>query len=774
MASRPLTQPLPILGALALAAVFGLHLAQYHPFFADDAFISLRYAQRLLAGDGLTWTAGEAVEGYSNLAWILIVSGLGALGLDLVDAARLLGVLGGGATLLLVYRGRLAGWIAALALALSGPLAVWSIGGLEQPLVAALLAWATVEASAALTDPGRGWRVGAPLALLCLTRPDGPLFVAVFAAGITVQHRALRPALRLVALPIGAVLGQLIFRRLYYADWLPNTAYMKASWSADRLADGLAYVGDGFWTLLPMLGLALLGVLAGWSDRARRGRVLLAGAAALAWTGYVASVGGDIFPAHRHLVPTLVLLAFVGAEGVAWAMARTPDRRTLAIPLVVLVLALLPLQQAAEANARARTERWEWDAVPVARLLRAAFADDDPLLAVTAAGALPYFSKLRCLDMLGLNDRHIARQPAHPGRGIGHDHGDGEYVLDRAPDLMVWGTPKGGQPKHVAGSLVKADPRFARAYRQVIMDGFDPRPQQVTAFVRIEGRVGVTRAPDRITIPGLLFGLPGRAVLDGDAAVVNRIPAHLAVRSPPIAVPPGRWTVTSDPLAGAIGLTVSGDVPFGVGAGVIEGPATVRLAASTSRLPSDLRAIHLERTLAPVHTRARQLIVRPRPSTAAAEAPEFLLHAFNGADPGGWRLEGIPIALAPVPGQAVVRGRAGGSLNSFLRRRGDKARGRAWSPVFEAPPQTALSFRVAGGKQNVGVRLRAKGRIIGQWAGRKDEQLRRVQLDLSAHRGQPLQIEVFDDSSARWGHIIVDDVKLVPWRPAQVVSKRMP
>ncbi len=61
------------------------------PFFADDAFISLRYAQRLLAGSGLTWTDGEAVEGYSNLLWVLACAGLGALGFDLVFAARLLG-----------------------------------------------------------------------------------------------------------------------------------------------------------------------------------------------------------------------------------------------------------------------------------------------------------------------------------------------------------------------------------------------------------------------------------------------------------------------------------------------------------------------------------------------------------------------------------------------------------------------------------------------------------------------------------------------------------
>ena len=49
------------------------------PWIVDDAFISLRYAERFVAGDGLTWTDGEAVEGYSNLAWVLLCAALGWL-----------------------------------------------------------------------------------------------------------------------------------------------------------------------------------------------------------------------------------------------------------------------------------------------------------------------------------------------------------------------------------------------------------------------------------------------------------------------------------------------------------------------------------------------------------------------------------------------------------------------------------------------------------------------------------------------------------------------
>ena len=57
-------------------------------FFHDDAYITLRYAQNFLAGDGIGWNPGDRVEGYTNFLQLLAVSGLGALGVDLVSATR--------------------------------------------------------------------------------------------------------------------------------------------------------------------------------------------------------------------------------------------------------------------------------------------------------------------------------------------------------------------------------------------------------------------------------------------------------------------------------------------------------------------------------------------------------------------------------------------------------------------------------------------------------------------------------------------------------------
>ncbi len=146
---RALLVWVPVLAAVPLLL---WNAAYVMPYMPDDSLITARYAERLIEGKGLTWTDGERVEGYSNLLWTLAIAALGALGVDILDAARVLGVIGMTAVLVAIafaYRPRslaqlLTPTIAALLFAGAGPSGVWAIGGLEQPLVAALLAWALV------------------------------------------------------------------------------------------------------------------------------------------------------------------------------------------------------------------------------------------------------------------------------------------------------------------------------------------------------------------------------------------------------------------------------------------------------------------------------------------------------------------------------------------------------------------------------------------------------------------------------------------------------
>ncbi len=128
--------------SLGLAAL-AFHAKRYYPFVSDDALISLRYAERLMEGRGLTWNDGEWVEGYSNLLWVLACALLGWLGIDLVVALRVLGLLGMGAAIAAIVccfapkdpRSALPALAGSLGMALTGSFAIWSVGGLEQQLI---------------------------------------------------------------------------------------------------------------------------------------------------------------------------------------------------------------------------------------------------------------------------------------------------------------------------------------------------------------------------------------------------------------------------------------------------------------------------------------------------------------------------------------------------------------------------------------------------------------------------------------------------------------
>jgi len=84
--------------------------------------------------------------------------------------------------------------------------------------------------------------------------------------------------------------------------------------------------------------------------------------------------------------------------------------------------------------------------------------------------ACEYFEVDSLIDMLGVNDRHIARtRPPRFGAGpLSHELGDGEYVLARKPDLIIFGVPRGqASAKYLSGRQMQADPDFFRLYRLV-------------------------------------------------------------------------------------------------------------------------------------------------------------------------------------------------------------------------------------------------------------------------------------------------------------------
>ena len=64
------------------------------------------------------------------------------------------------------------------------------------------------------------------------------------------------------------------------------------------------------------------------------------------------------------------------------------------------------------------------------------------IVALNAAGIVPYESRLPTVDMLGLNDTHIAHAVVAGDGAMGHQKHDAGYVLSREPGVVLLGLPE--------------------------------------------------------------------------------------------------------------------------------------------------------------------------------------------------------------------------------------------------------------------------------------------------------------------------------------------
>ena len=321
-------------GGLVLVAL----QARIRNWMLDDAFITFRYAENLVAGHGPVFNPGEWVEGYTTFLWMALVALGHGLGLPTVLFARALGLLLSLATLGLLVRedsgldGRTGG-LAALFTGTCAVFSVWALAGMEVPLVGFLLTGTLLATLGVLEDRAPGWLVGLCGALALATRPDSVVTVGVCVGALLAFRR--RQGLLAAAVVCG-LYGPYFLTRWWAYGWLlPNTFYAKVGGTEAQVVRGLSYVGGGLTALAPLLLLALAGL-----GRLRERPALgLFWAALVAHGAYVALVGGDIMPAYRFLAGLTPALAVLAAVGVG----RLGDRAVLGLVVgrVGVQLALL-------------------------------------------------------------------------------------------------------------------------------------------------------------------------------------------------------------------------------------------------------------------------------------------------------------------------------------------------------------------------------------------------------------------------------------------------
>jgi hypothetical protein len=431
----------------AAVLLLGLGLWQQRNFFHDDAYIPLRYAERLLAGHGVTWNDGERVEGFSSPAWLFQVALLGSLGVPLPLASRLLGIAYAIATLALWYRVR-GNPSNLLALVSLQGFTLWAWGGLETIAACFWILLALTLVMRLREDPGcfhRGGLLCLALTVITLIRPEG---IGVSLAFLCLAWPGRRNP-HVLAAACGSLLAfgaYEIFRLAYFGDWLANGARAKTLGLAlgPRIESAGIYISK---TAPLWLGSVLLASwMLAWSPARRRLRWLLLPVAPLLLA--VVAGGGD------HMLGARFMVAPVAVMGLLAALA-VPSPRAWVRRTTSLLAALCALWQFEFV--------WSYPAAPnpaaaegevVGRALETRLPAKS-LVAAATAGSVPYFApSLAFIDTLGLNDRHISRRaPAglppviHRSDGWflipGHLRGDGAYVLSRRPDVIMLGGASG-------------------------------------------------------------------------------------------------------------------------------------------------------------------------------------------------------------------------------------------------------------------------------------------------------------------------------------------
>jgi hypothetical protein len=419
----------------------------------EDAMISMTYARNLIEGHGLNWArAGEPVEGFTHPLWTALMVPVNALPLELRYRSLLVQLLSLAILVLhVVLVRRLVlrffsndqasrPWLpAALLTAYYYPLCYWSLMGMESGLQA-LLTTASVLLALEIVCHGadRHRELLALGAAAYLLRMDMLLMVSVVQVYVIWNGGLRQPRQRArwlqgAAVFVAVAAGYSAFRWWYFRDVLPNTYYLKLYQVPleVRLLRGSRALWESFSDHLLLLAFvaAGVGILVRYPpDRELRRRLLLPAALFLVICAYSVYVGGDAWEmplnvrANRFVVYVMPQVFILLNALIAVVMSRMGSRggRRFAAGMTVLALgtadglwlAARPVDNWLDL-AVARPPFLVDSYVDLFRELRKLEALLGPtgVVATACAGIPAYFSDYQMVDLLGYNDRHVARLP---------------------------------------------------------------------------------------------------------------------------------------------------------------------------------------------------------------------------------------------------------------------------------------------------------------------------------------------------------------------------
>jgi arabinofuranosyltransferase len=431
-----------MLSGIPVVLFLALALACYH-CTVDDAFISFRCARNLASGNGPVFNVGERVEAFSNPLWVFMLALASLFKIDIVTAAKVIGLACGAITLVLLMRlcrralafSSAATLVAAVYLGTNITLVYYAISGLETVFYAM-----TLVLMIYLLTEGRVIAAGAAGAALALTRPEGILYVVPLAIGCRLNRCGWRRLLMILLIPIGAYGLLTSFRVLYFGALLPNSYAAKIGpepiplvGSTPRAAVFQQYSWNASSMQKPLLCAVFLGafVLAGRATAPLIASVAVA--AFFVWYGR-----GDWMSFWRFYAPVLPFFAAFwvgGLDYIRLSLGRTYRAKAF---WVVLLLPLLVNGARTVRSVEALDRGEEFNPAMHSRAharigaYLASIGSPGDVVVVNEIGAIGYYSGCITIDMLGLSDPRVPSLLRRSDLGAYAD-----YILSRNPTFIL-------------------------------------------------------------------------------------------------------------------------------------------------------------------------------------------------------------------------------------------------------------------------------------------------------------------------------------------------
>ena len=449
----------------------------------EDAHILFRYSENFAAGHGLVFNVGEKVEGYVCFLWAVLLGLLKKMGMSVTPVAHNMGILFAVLTVGVLYlfnrvileRDCL---LAPALFGLNSGMVVWAVSG-QETLMYTFLLFSALFLYLYENKTRKVFPWSALLVTLgMLSRPEGVLLLVILLVHLyrETYRRSLLPTTRFwlyVTVPVIIYFTYFVWRFRYYGWFFPNVYYTKTGGGVYQWIRGIAYTQTFFEAFGGILLLALPLVLLMSDSIRKKAWFVCTGAFSAIYTMYIIYVGGDAAAMFRFFIPLLPFLYILIQEsGLLLTSAMLPVNTSYYLRVSVhytlrgllLLGALWPTFSPRGEHYKQFIEDkvWSLNYIQLGKYLKE-HANSNALMAAKACGAVPYYSGLRTVDMLGLCDEHIAHIDVPTmGKGTsGHEKEDFDYVLSRRPDLIFMGD--------------QARPFRRRAFRTNYGDEYEPK-----------------------------------------------------------------------------------------------------------------------------------------------------------------------------------------------------------------------------------------------------------------------------------------------------------